>query len=410
MRKSCRRIPFIEKQNRNEDLQEGETMARGKAINGSGNIRQRSDGRWEARYIVGRDAGTGEFIRKSVYGSSAESVSKKLRAATAAIDEGTYIEPSKMELKKWLGIWLNDYCIDVKERTRITYKSAVNTHIVPSIGAVPLDELQSHIVQRFINSLASQTPELSPKTIKNIHGTLHRALEKAVQLRYMRNNPADNCNLPRIEKKEISFIAGQDLARFLEVIRGNRFEGMFIIAVFTGMRQGELLGLCWDAINFKQGTIKVKRQLQLIQGQYKLVTTKSSKPRTITPPEYVMNVLKAQKNRQLEYMLKAGQLWNNPDQFVFTDEIGQHIARNTLYMNYKRLLKQAGLPETLRFHDLRHSYAVFALENGDNIKEVQEALGHYSSAFTLDTYAHVSEEAAKESAARKNAAIQALKP
>ena len=121
-----------------------------------------------------------------------------------------------------------------------------------------------------------------------------------------------------------------------------------------------------------------------------------------------MNVLKEQQKVQLEQRLRAGQMWDNPQGFVFTDEVGRHIARNTLYMNYKRALKQAGLPETLRFHDLRHSYAVFALDNGDSIKEVQEALGHYSSAFTLDTYAHISEGALRESATRKDAAIKAL--
>lgn len=344
-----------------------------------------------------------------MYGSTAEEVSKKLRAATAAIDEGLYIEPEKMALKQWVKIWLQDYCLDTKEGTRITYEAAINNHIIPNLGAVALCELQPHTIQRFINNLSTGKSCLSPKTIKNIHGVLHRALEKAAQLRYIRSNPADNCNLPRIEKKEISFLSGEELPIFLDAIRGNRFEFMFIVAVFTGMRQGEILGLCWDAVDFKRGTIKVKRQLQLLHGEYKLVTTKNSKPRTITPPEYVMNILKAQRSKQIEYRLKAGKLWNNPEEYVFTDEAGNHIARNTLYKDYKRILEMAGLPKTLRFHDLRHSYAVFALENGDNIKEIQTTLGHYSSAFTLDTYAHVSEEAAKESAARKDAAILALK-
>lgn len=397
-------------------------MSRGRTANGNGNIRRRSDGRWEARYILGNDPGTGKPIRKSVYGATSEEVAKKLRAVTAAIDEGTYIEPEKIPLGKWMNIWLTDYCLGAKETTRLAYQSTINTHIIPGLGAVPLCELQAHTIQRFINSLSrsSRTPHtastkgkesasLSPKTVKNIHGLLRRALEKAFQLRYIRNNPAAHCSLPRIEKTEVRFLAGEELTRFLEIISGNRFEPLLLTAIFTGMRQGELLGLCWDAIDFKCGTIKVKRQLQLIKGQYKLVATKSNKPRIITPPGLVMDVLRTQRKRQIATKLRAGEIWNNPEGFVFTDESGAHIARNTLYMNYKRLLKAAGLPTTLRFHDLRHSYAVFALESGDNIKELQNALGHSSAAFTLDTYAHVSEKAAKESAARKDAAIRALK-
>lgn len=358
------------------------------------------------KYCAGRDPGTGKLIRKSVYGDTAEECAKKLRAAVAAIDAGTYLEPQRMPLGQWLNLWLEEYCIDTKERTRNTYRSEVETHIIPRLGSVPICELQPHMVQQFVNALADSG--LSPKTVKNIHGVLHRALKKAVQIRYIRDNPADCTSLPRIERKEIDFLAGEELTTFLHAIRGHKYERMFLTAVFTGMRQGELLGLCWDAVDLRRGTIKVKRQLQLIKGEYKLLTTKNSKPRTITPPQTVIDVLKAQQKAQLEQRLRAGQMWENPEGYVFTDETGSHVARNTLYMNFKRVLHDSGLPETLRFHDLRHSFAVFALESGDSVKEVQEALGHYSSSFTLDTYAHVSEDALRESAARKDAAIKAI--
>lgn len=381
-------------------------MPRGRAANGSGTQpKLRSDGRWEVKYCAGHDPGTGKLIRKSIYGKTAEECAKKLRATVAAIDAGTYIEPERMPLGQWLHLWLNEYCIDIKERSRDNYRSSIETHIIPKLGAVPLCELQPHMVQQFINTL---TDALSPKTIKNIHGVLHSALRKAVQVRYIRDNPADCSSLPRIEKKEIDFLSGEELSVFLQAIQGHKYERMFTVAVFTGMRQGELLGLCWDAVDLRRGTIKIKRQLQLVKGEYKLLTTKNSKPRTITPPGTVIDILKAQQKTQLEQRLKAGQMWDNPEGYVFTDETGRHVARNTLYTNYKRVLKDAGLPETLRFHDLRHSYAVFALETGDSVKEVQEALGHYSSAFTLDTYAHVSEDALKASAARKDAAIKAI--
>ena len=381
-------------------------MARGRAANGSGlQPRKRADGRWEARYETGVDPRTGKTQYKCIYGKTAEECAKKLRAATAAVDAGTYMELSRMTLGRWLDIWLEEYCVQVKERTHNTYKSAVETRIKPGLNAILLCELQPHMIQRFINGLAG----ISPKTVKNIHGILHHALDKAVQMRYIANNPADGCGLPRIERKELSFLSGDEINVFMSAVQGHKYERMFLTALFTGMREGELLGLCWDAVDMKRGTICIKRQLQLVNGTYKLLTTKNSKSRMITLTDYVMGILREQRAAQLEQRLRAGDAWNNPEDFVFTDERGGHIARNTLYTNFKRLVKAAGLPETLRFHSLRHSYAVFALESGDKVKEVQEALGHYSSAFTLDTYAHVSEGAARDSAARKDAAIRALK-
>lgn len=380
-------------------------MARGRAVNGNGTIRQRKDGRWEGIYTLGNDLGTGKLIKKSVYGATAEEVAKKIREITASIDSNTYLEPNKMPLKKWLDEWLNEYCADVKERTRNTYKSAIDTRIAPKLGAVRLCDLTTYHIQRFINDLGKGEKPLSPKTIKNTHGVLHSALEKAKLLHCIRENPADACTLPRVEKPDIRYMAGDDLKRFLKAIRGHQFESMFLVALFTGMRQGELLGLCWDAVDLDNGIITIKRQLQLIDGSYHMTTTKSGKARKLTPSSFVMDTLREQKKHQLLQRVAAGAAWYNPDGFVFTDAIGQHIARNTLYHNYKRVLEEAGLDKNLRFHDLRHSYAVFSMESGDNFKEIQEAMGHYSTSFTMDTYEHVSPHARKASSDRQNTAI-----
>ena len=139
-----------------------------------------------------------------------------------------------------------------------------------------------------------------------------------------------------------------------------------------------------------------------------MVSTKSDKRRMLTPAPFVMDILKQVRTEQIKMRLAAGPDWIEEYHFVFTKPTGENIARNTLYMNFKRCLAAAGLPSSVRFHDLRHSYAVFALESGDNIKEIQAALGHYSAAFTMNTYGHVSEEARTESAARQQAAINNL--
>ena len=219
---------------------------------------------------------------------------------------------------------------------------------------------------------------------------------------YIAKNPASAVHsLPRIEPRAINFLAGEDLLSFLDAISGNPYETVFRLAIFTGMREGELIGLSWDDIDFEAGTIMVCQQMQLIKGEYKMVATKNDKWRTLTPAAPVMEMLRAHHKQQREKQLMAGELWNNEFNLVFTRETGENIARNTLYHTFKRLLKEAKLPETTRFHDLRHSYAVFALEAGDNMKELQAALGHYSAAFTMNTYAHVSDQARYESAKRQ---------
>ena len=373
-------------------------MAKRRTANGSGTIKQRKDGRWEGQYTTGINPGTGELIRKSVYGKTKDECAKKLRAATAAVDNDTYRAPQKITLKEWLLIWLTEYCNDLKERTKNTYRSTIVSQIIPGLGATKLSALKPPMIQRFVNSLSN----LSPKSVKNVYGILHKALAVAVEQDIISKNPASAIHsLPRCEPKAVQFLAGEDLVRFLDVIKGNPYETVFRLAVFTGMREGELIGLSWDDIDFDSGTIMVRQQIQLVNGEYKVLATKNDKCRMLTPAKPVMDMLFAQRKLQYQQQLLAGEIWNNPFNLVFTRGTGMNIARNTLYHNFKRLLEKSGLPRTTRFHDLRHSYAVFALEAGDNMKEIQAALGHYSAAFTMNTYAHVSAQARRESAKRQ---------
>ena len=175
-----------------------------RAAQGSGTIRQRKDGRWEARVTVGRDPGTGKQIQRSVYGATQQEVRKKLVQLTASIDTGTYKEPCKMTVGQWLDVWQRDYLGGVKPLTVQTYTKNIRIHIKPALGALKLEALNAHTVQGFINDLGKPKGEkagLAPKTVKCIHGILHKALQQAVTVGYLRFNPADNCALPRAERK-----------------------------------------------------------------------------------------------------------------------------------------------------------------------------------------------------------------
>ena len=393
-------------------------MAR-KAAAGTGTIRKKTVTRggkeytyWEARATIGYDPGTGKQIQKSFTGKTQKEVAQKLKAATAAIDEGTYTAPSKMTVSQWLDIWTAEYLGAVKPRTVDNYKGVVRARIKPGLGAIKLDNLTPHTIQSFYNSLSKPqdgSQGLAPKTVKNIHGILHKALQQAVANGYIKTNPADHCILPRPVRRELKPMDEDTISAFLKAIQGHQFEDLFTVTLFTGMREGEVLGLLWDCVDLDRKTITVGKQLQLIRGsrgQYQMVPTKNSKGRTLAIAPTVAATLKRVRLRQLENRLRYGECYQD-NGFVFTDELGQHLKHQTVYLNFKQVVEGIGSPET-RFHDLRHSYAVAAIKSGDDIKTVQENLGHATAAFTLDVYGHVTDQMKQASAARMEQFIKAV--
>lgn len=189
-----------------------------------------------------------------------------------------------------------------------------------------------------------------------------------------------------------------EISAFISAIKGHQFETLYLVTLFTGMRQGEILGLTWDTVDLQNGTILICHQLQRIDGIYEFVSLKNDKTRTLTLPPYLIKLLHEHRATQNQWRLMAGTAWitNN---LVFTNQLGGHLAHVTVSTNYKKIVKSINLPNA-RFHDLRHSYAVAALQSGDDIKTVQENLGHHTAAFTMDVYGHVSERMKQESANR----------
>ena len=182
---------------------------------------------------------------------------------------------------------------------------------------------------------------LSPKTAINFHGVFHRALKKAVNIGLIRSNPTDACIRPCGERKPIRPLEDEEVGAFLRAIEGHRFASLYLVDLFTGMRQGEILGLTWDCVDFRRGTIFLYRQLQQRQAKgdfgYYFTSLKNGKSRTITPAPTVMRVLQAQRKAQNEMRLRAGAAWHNDEELVFTDELGRPLSRRTVYKNFKQI-------------------------------------------------------------------------
>ena len=391
-----------------------------RSASGMGNIRKKSrmvNGKtytyYEARYTEGFDPGTGKQIQRSISGKTQKEVAQKLKAAIAALDTGTYIAPCKMTVGEWMDVWSKQYLGGVKESTVAAYKATIRTHIKPGIGAVRIDALDTNLVQNFYNRLREPTKDrdaVSPKTVKNVHGILHKALQQAVANGYIRFNPTNACVLPRIEKKELQPLDEAETKLFLDAVKGHPLELLYTVTLFTGMREGEALGLTWDRVDFMRGTILISRQLQKEKkagGQFRLVSLKNDKPRRIMPAPWVMQLLRDRKLQQYEHKEKAGAAWSNPMNLVFTNELGGHLIPQTVVRHFKEIVSSIGRPDA-RFHDLRHSYAVASLRSGDDIKTVQGNLGHATAAFTLDVYGHVTNQMQEASAVCMEAYIKGI--
>lgn len=373
-----------------------------RAAQGAGSIRQRPDGTWEARVTVGTDPGTGKPIRKSIYAKTQKEVRQKMTAVQRTVDSGTYQAPGKTTVSEWLDEWLKTFCAaKVKPLTYSSYEVAIKNHIKPAIGALKLQAVKGVHIQKMYNGMTDKG--LSPKTVKNVAAILHKAFSMALKQGLMQSNPCDAAELPKAQHKEIQPLTDAEIPLFLNAIEGHPMRNAYALCLFAGLREGECLGLSWEQVDFEARRITINQQLQREKTKnakyYIAPSTKSSKPRVIEPPEIAFQYLRAERARQAQNRLAAGVMWDNPHNLVFTNEVGQHLAISTFYKTFKRIATSIGRPDA-RPHDLRHTAATVAIASGADIKSVQDLLGHATASFTLNVYAHTSDQMKKDTAAR----------
>lgn len=373
-----------------------------RSAQGAGSIRQRPNGIWEARITVGTNPGTGKPDRKSIYGKTQAEVRKKMTAIQTAVDNGTYQAPCKTTVSEWFDIWMKTFCaVKVKPLTYSSYEAAIRKHIKPAVGALRIQAVKGLHIQQLYNGMTAAG--LSPKTVKNVAAILHKAFSVAQKQGVIQINPCDAAELPKAVHREIKPLSDGEIPLFLKAIAGHPMENAYALCLFAGLREGECLGLSWDQVDFEARRITICQQLQKEKKKnaayYIAPSTKSGKPRQIEPPEIAFQYLRAERRRQAENRLAAGELWSNPENLVFTDRMGKHLAISTFYGRFKRIAASIGRPDA-RPHDLRHTAATVAIAAGADVKSVQDLLGHATASFTLNVYAHTSDQMRKDTAAR----------
>ena len=398
------------------------TKNKSKVSNGMGSIRKRSNGNYEVRYTEGFDLSGKQIQRSKTFKTEREANEFRIKTLNQ-INEGTYVSPNQMPLGEWLDFYLKHHTSNLKPLTQKSYEDRIRLHITPIIGNVKLCKLTPFIVQDFIDGLSLKTDThkaLSPKTVKCVHGVLHKALAKAVSLGYLPKNPADHCTMRKVIAPDITPLTDSQTVEFLKAIQDNKYEKVYQIGLFMGLRQGEILGLTWDCINWEKNTVNVKQQLirarqckhktyEDNEPRYKLTRVKNDKGRYICVADEIMDIFRTRLEEQNKQRKIAGDLWDEPfPNLVFENEFGKNLAHATIRKHFKKIVAEIGLPEE-RFHNMRHNYTVAALESGDDVNTVQENLGHATPNFTLKVYDHVTATRRTESAKRMNDRIKMLK-
>jgi integrase len=362
--------------------------------NNEGSIYQRPDGRW-----AGALSGPGG-TRKFVYGRTKDEVQGKLVQAMHARLVRNASESRSMSVGSFLDQWLERTAKpSVRPYTYHGYEVQVRVHIKPTLGRIPLDQLQPAHVQALISAKLEQG--LAPKTVHYMYSTLRNALHQAMRWEYVTRNVAALVGGPRMERYEIQPFTREETHQFLDAIKGNRLEALYTVALTMGLRQGEALGLRWRDTDLEMGYIRVNKQLQRIDRKYTLTELKTGRSRrTLAVPSALVGALREHKERQDAERVIAGLAWHETD-LVFARRNGSPLNGSVVTHGFQELLERIGLPKR-RFHDLRHSCATLLLAQGISPRVVMEVLGHSQIALTMNTYTHVLPELRREAADRMN--------
>ncbi len=354
-----------------------------------GSISRLPSGRWRAQITQRK--------KRISFSSAAKSECQEwIRKMLDKIDRGLDFEGSKKTLNQFLPDWLNNNQASLRPKTADQYKRIIEKHILPHIGEVKLKDLRLDYLEEFYASLL--TAGVGVRTVRLVHGVLHRSLEKAVRYGLVMRNPVQGASLPRYRHAEMMVLDETQVSQLLVSVIGCRNEALYHLAVTTGMRQGEIFGLKWSDLQWVSGRLYVQRQVQQVRGKtWDTVEPKTrSGKRVIKLGEGTLQKLREHKERQEVERKVAGDLWQDLD-FIFSSSVGTPIDASNLRLDFHKVLDRAGLPK-IRFHDLRHTAASLMLNHGVPVIVVSKMLGHSKPSITMDIYGHLYNEMQDEAA------------
>lgn len=374
----------------------------------AGQLIERGPRKWLVRVYVGRDAnGKRKYLNKTVHGNKKEAQAVLNRMLTEK-DSGALREKSRQPFGDYLQDWLQTAAKQrLRETTFRDYQSKIRLYVTTELAATPLSKVSALDLQKLYSDMMEEPRSLSPRTVRYLHAILNSALSQAVKWGMLQANPAAAVELPRQPRSQTRVLTIEQAQQFLAACETDPLGPLFLLAVTAGLRPSEYLTLKWDDLDWKAGAISVVRTLPrqgVKDGKWSFEDTKRSRSRrTVKLQEHVLKALKAHKSKQAEARLKAGPRWENHG-LIFTTGHGSPLYDRNVVRRLKAMLKRSGLPD-VTLYALRHTAATLALAAGVPAKVVSEQLGHASTAFTMDTYAHVLPSMQDEAAARVEALL-----
>lgn len=336
-----------------------------KRANGEGSIYRRNDGRYCGQYFDGNK-------QRYVYGADKEKVRLKLAKSIADRDSGLVFDAENLTVQDYLERWLSAIEHSVSHRTWVGHEQKVRLHLIPTIGATKLEKLSALQIQTLYESKLKSG--LHQNTVRKIHATLYKAIKQAVKFQLVPRNVCEAVTPPKEVREEVQTLSKSQINTLLDTAKDDPLHALYVLAVSTGMRQAELLALKWDSVNFDTGTVRVRRTV------WKGIISEPKTPRSRRTVKLSQLAIRALSEHRQKQAINT--------EWVFPSQAGTPIDnQNFIHHKWKRLLKRAGLPQSLRFHSLRHACCVLLLSESVSARVVADQLGHSDPSFTLRVYA-----------------------